>query len=843
MQDYQKKLLQLLKEIDAICRKHDITYYCSGGTVIGAVRHQGFIPWDDDIDICMMRPDFERFCEVFKTDPPEDRYLLYNENDSDYHSTIPRYVEADSTSFCRYHQLGHVPAGVSIDVFILESVSDDPAEQREFIRKFFLYSDFVMPFYCFSHRVPDNDLDDFYKYLKLRDDLGEAEVIKLLHDELFPAVSENSCFANSNSVCLLWASSPSIFPKSIFDEPVYMPFEDIEVPIPRDWCQYLYLEYGMDWMQVPYNDIQGGHISINRLDTSYEHCYQIRDRLFSPVDLNTVFYERKSAAIEYEKAHRALVAARSSIKADAVRISINKRLSDRKTSPAELYKAGNFASILDIYDDYLDLQLSKWFIGSRTRFHYYRYMYPLLVDISEEELNILTRCLLHAGRFSELKKLLDAYIRNDLSSPVVAYAYDALRYICKIESLYYRECYGDCIEICDRCTFEELTDFTDQYKLACRAVTEPGYALNDLQKIYGAEQKTQENGSMGKNVSMLTRKALGDAFFGTGNTVAASKLYKEILSSSRNGMFWKDICSKTSLTADMIFDKAKYALSRYELLYKVLLDEIISVCNANDIKYVLSPELTIALFNHSLGVSREKHIIYMTDSDALKFIAAFDDADTSSVLSSWKNNDNISDFVLEYMLADSVYVNFRHVTRTVEEGLGFTIRILRTGRPYSLRTLRLRVLEHQANKGLRSKARLFTYLLMHSSADLTSQTDFYYYINKPDSRPVRKVVSGKMLKNAALVEIDGSHYRVPADFANSVKKKEELSAISKRTLPENMFNLTDIEISDFKNILDTSVYGNIDIADHDRRASLLKTVEAKVDSIWGSIVAEEAASR
>ena len=61
MQEYQKKLLTLLKEIDAICSKYGINYYCTGGTVIGAARHGGFIPWDDDIDVCMMRPDFERF--------------------------------------------------------------------------------------------------------------------------------------------------------------------------------------------------------------------------------------------------------------------------------------------------------------------------------------------------------------------------------------------------------------------------------------------------------------------------------------------------------------------------------------------------------------------------------------------------------------------------------------------------------------------------------------------------------------------------------------------------------------------------------------------------------------
>ena len=64
--DVQKVLLVILKDIDAICRRHSISYWLNGGSALGAVRHQGFIPWDDDADIAMMRSDFERFIEIMK---------------------------------------------------------------------------------------------------------------------------------------------------------------------------------------------------------------------------------------------------------------------------------------------------------------------------------------------------------------------------------------------------------------------------------------------------------------------------------------------------------------------------------------------------------------------------------------------------------------------------------------------------------------------------------------------------------------------------------------------------------------------------------------------------------
>ena len=79
MNKKQYCLLQLVKEIDAFCKKHDITYYCAAGTVLGAIRHGGFIPWDDDIDILMTRSEFLRFVSAFEKDGPEDRAISFYE--------------------------------------------------------------------------------------------------------------------------------------------------------------------------------------------------------------------------------------------------------------------------------------------------------------------------------------------------------------------------------------------------------------------------------------------------------------------------------------------------------------------------------------------------------------------------------------------------------------------------------------------------------------------------------------------------------------------------------------------------------------------------------------------
>ena len=118
----QQVSMKILKYLIEICEEHDLTYFLYGGTLIGAVRHQGFIPWDDDIDVIMFREDFEKLNKILEKNIDEKYRFMNCLNEKTYYHTWGRLM-LKNTLFKEWwaDQVDYIP-NIYIDIFILDNI-------------------------------------------------------------------------------------------------------------------------------------------------------------------------------------------------------------------------------------------------------------------------------------------------------------------------------------------------------------------------------------------------------------------------------------------------------------------------------------------------------------------------------------------------------------------------------------------------------------------------------------------------------------------------------------------------------------------------------------------------
>ena len=250
--EIKKCSLSILEYVDGVCKQKQINYYLAAGTLLGAVRHKGFIPWDDDIDIMIPRKDYERLIREF---PSNDRYSFLT-----YHNT-PNYPYAwgkitdlltkkDEPLRSKYQTIG-----INIDVFPIDHYPNELEEAKVWCERIKKLQNrmllICMPFAkgkTLIHTVIKNSVIAFYHFL---DVIGVLSVDKLVTKLDSMAQKYNSTDSNYCGIASVSAYGVNKRNRnSVFSNTIELEFEGKKYPAPIGFDEYL-KDYYDDYMELP----------------------------------------------------------------------------------------------------------------------------------------------------------------------------------------------------------------------------------------------------------------------------------------------------------------------------------------------------------------------------------------------------------------------------------------------------------------------------------------------------------------------------------------------------------------------------------------------------------------
>lgn len=262
LQEIQQVNLEMMKDIHAFCVKNGIHYSLAYGSLIGAIRHKGFIPWDDDIDIMMPRPDFDRFSREYKS---EKGFRLSSVYDDDTYVNYTRVYDDRTLVVCPA-KASKKKTGVWIDIYPIDGISDDAEESRKQFQRLRSYTRLVMKWRMCLHALTMKSI-----IMKMKAVIRLPQ-LKITHKGGFPYWHQQICnickehaFGStkrcSSLVCMEANrdDKQEIFPTDDFSTYMLVPFEDQQFYVASGYDDILTVIFG-DYMKIPPKDKQVSHI-------------------------------------------------------------------------------------------------------------------------------------------------------------------------------------------------------------------------------------------------------------------------------------------------------------------------------------------------------------------------------------------------------------------------------------------------------------------------------------------------------------------------------------------------------------------------------------------------------
>lgn len=277
LRELQLVELDMLKELLRVCSEHNLTVWVDGGTMLGAVRHKGFIPWDDDIDVVMPRHDYDtllRHGDEWFSHP----YFLQSAYSDPGYFRGHAQLRNDNTAAIRpseaYRKFNQ---GIFIDIFVLDGCPDDPQELEDLSHDT-LHSLRLLKAVDLDVLYSGRLLQVFRK-ARMRRKVRKSGLINL-YKAIEDRLRQVDMDAVRNWAYITYSGNRLLFDRHLYDNTVWMDFEDIKVPLPAGYDRSLRILYGDDYMTPRHDPTEHGEmvVSITRSwrEVAPEVCRQWR---------------------------------------------------------------------------------------------------------------------------------------------------------------------------------------------------------------------------------------------------------------------------------------------------------------------------------------------------------------------------------------------------------------------------------------------------------------------------------------------------------------------------------------------------------------------------------------
>ena len=245
--------IEILADLDEVCAKNGMEYFAEWGTLLGAVRHMGFIPWDDDMDICMKRKDYIKLIRNVSALFPENYFIVNYRSSRDFKQMLSRIVSSDHYRFdAEYmHKYSGIPFAMGIDIFPLDFISGDEEYERKREERATLVFGVVndMAKYGLAPSDVEKDIIEIERKCHTRINRKGDVLTQLreLLEKIFAEVDEKD--AKYVTLYPLWMGAHTYkFPARYYNNSIRMKFENTSIPVPVCYDEILRCKYGSSYM-------------------------------------------------------------------------------------------------------------------------------------------------------------------------------------------------------------------------------------------------------------------------------------------------------------------------------------------------------------------------------------------------------------------------------------------------------------------------------------------------------------------------------------------------------------------------------------------------------------------